>query len=388
MPIHRILVGSHTDQIHLVEFDSSTPSLTVKHSLALRAQPSWIVLSPTHTGLCYVNGWVDDLFFAVRFDAGKGFEVLAQAKAGGGGPTHMEVTPDGKALISVNYRSGSIVYTPLSADGLFAQPAPSPNHVHAFVFPYSEVTHERQDGAHSHHLVALGDDWLVPDLGSDRVWRMRWEGNTADGKWTVVEEYERPQYEGPRHGVKHPDGKHLYIVNELAASVSVLSLPSSSSSPSSAALKTLASASVLPPDLRGAPRADPFDLTPSTILFLAPLPSAPADSPSTLLISNRNAPASLAPEGDTLALFSIAADAPAQLGEATFVHGAGRHLRGVAAGPPAGEEKERFVLVTGRDEGAMSVYERTEDGGLKCVLAHVLEEEEKPVSVLWLPAQE
>lgn len=104
MPIHHIIVGTHSDQIHLVEFDSSAPSLAVKHSLKLRDQPSWIVLSPTHKGLCYVNGWVDDVLFAVRFDADEGFEVLGEARAGGGGPTHMEVTPDGKALLSVNVR--------------------------------------------------------------------------------------------------------------------------------------------------------------------------------------------------------------------------------------------------------------------------------------------
>ncbi|GAA6051409.1 hypothetical protein JCM3770_000504 [Rhodotorula araucariae] len=388
MPLHHILIGSHTDQIHLIEFDSTTPTLTLKHSLALRPQPSWIVLSPTHPGLCYVNGWVDDVFFAVRFDADDGFEVVGHADAGGGGPTHMEVTPDGRALISVNYRSGSVVYTPLRLDGLFAQAAPTPNQVHAFVFPHSEITHVRQDGAHSHHLVSLGEDWLVPDLGSDRIWRMRWEGNAVDGVWTVVEAYERPQYEGPRHGVKHPDGKHLYLVNELAASISVLSLPPPSWPSPSARFETLASASVLPPSLRGVPRADPFDLTPSTILLLAPLATSSAGKAHTLVVSNRNAPAALAPEGDTLALFSVPTDAPAQLGEPAFVHGAGRHLRGVAAGPPTGADRERFVLVAGRDEGAMSVYERMADGGLRGLLAHALPQVEKPVAALWLPTHE
>lgn len=115
MAIQQIIVGTHSDKIHLVEFDSSAPSLTVKHSLKLRDQPSWIVLSPTHPGLCYVNGWVDDLFFAVRFDAETGFEVLDQARAGGGGPTHMEVTPDGKALLSVNVCTSILVRCPLRA---------------------------------------------------------------------------------------------------------------------------------------------------------------------------------------------------------------------------------------------------------------------------------
>ncbi|GAA5933827.1 hypothetical protein JCM3775_000296 [Rhodotorula graminis] len=384
MPVHHILVGTHSDQIHLVEFDSSAPSLTVKHSLQLRDQPSWIALSPTHPGLCYVNGWVDDVLYAVRFDAVEGFEVLGEARAGGGGPTHMEVTPDGKALLSVNYRSGSLVHTPLLDDGLFAQTEPTPNQIHSFAFPRTEVTHPRQESAHPHHLVPLDGDWLVPDLGSDKIWQMRWVGEAQTGTWEVVREFELEQYDGPRHGVKSADGKHLYLVNELVATVSVLALPTSSTDE----LSTLSSAPVLPPYLRDVARADPYDLIPCTILLLSPLPSAPPNFPSTLLISNRNAPQSLAPDGDTVVSFSVAPDAPAQLGEGAFIHGAGRHLRGMAAGPPAGDERERWVLVMGRDEGGMSVYEREADGTMTRVLANVLGEVEKPVAAVWLPSRE
>ncbi|GAA5891628.1 hypothetical protein JCM8208_007349 [Rhodotorula glutinis] len=384
MPVHHILVGTHSDQIHLVEFDSSSPSLTVLHSLKLRDQPSWIVLSPTHSGLCYVNGWVDDVCYAVRFDVVEGFEVLGEARAGGGGPTHMEVTPDGKALSSVNYRSGSLVYTPLLDDGLFAQPSPFPNQIHHFAFSRTEATHPRQESAHPHHLVPLGDDWLVPDLGSDRIWQMRWVGEAQEGTWDVVREFEREQYDGPRHGVKSADGKHLYLVNELAATVSVLALPSSPTD----GLSTLSSAPVLPPYLRDVARSDPYDLIPCTILLLSPLPSTSADAPSTLLVSNRNAPLALAPDGDTIVSFSIPPNAPALLGEPTFLHGAGRHLRGMAAGPPDGDERERFVLVMGRDEGGMSVYERRVDGTLCRVLGNVLSEVEKPVAAVWLPSRE
>lgn len=179
-------------------------------------------------------------------------------------------------------------------------------------------------------------------------------------------------------------GRHLYLVNELAATVSVLKLPYSPTDD----LSTLSSASVLPPNLRGVTRADPYDLIPCTILLLSPLASAPPNSPSTLLVSNRNAPVALAPDGDTLVSFSLAPDAPAQLGEGTFVHGARRHLRGMAAGPPGGDERERWVLVMGRDEGGMSVYERRVDGTLSRVLANVLCEVEKPVAAVWLPSQE
>lgn len=70
------------------------------------------------------------------------------------------------------------------------------------------------------------------------------------------------------------------------------------------------------------------------------------------------------------------------------MHGAGRHLRGMAAGPPGGDERERWVLVMGRDEGGMSMHERRVDGALSRVLSNVLCEVEKPVAAVWLPSQE
>lgn len=107
------------------------------------------------------------------------------------------------------YRSGSLVFTPLLDDGLFAQASPSPNHVHHFAFPRAEVTHPRQESSHPHHLIPFGDDWLVPDLGSDKIWQMKWVGRAKSGRWEVVREFEREQYDGPRHGVKSADGASL-----------------------------------------------------------------------------------------------------------------------------------------------------------------------------------
>lgn len=68
------------------------------------------------------------------------------------------------------------------------------------------VTHPRQESSHPHHLIPLGDVWLVPDLGSDKIWQMKWVDDAQSGTWEVVREFEREQYDGPRHGVKSPDG--------------------------------------------------------------------------------------------------------------------------------------------------------------------------------------
>lgn len=100
MAVHQLVVGTHGSSIHLVEFDPSSSSLVVRHSLRLREQPSWITPSPTVPGLLYVNAWVDDRIYAVQLSEAKGFEVRSETAAGGGGPTHFVV--DGNALLAVN----------------------------------------------------------------------------------------------------------------------------------------------------------------------------------------------------------------------------------------------------------------------------------------------
>jgi 6-phosphogluconolactonase len=63
---------------------------------------------------------------------------------------------------------------------------------------------------------------LVPDLGADRI--ARYVLNTADGKLSTATpaEIRLPPGSGPRHLVPSADGKRLYILSELANTVTVV----------------------------------------------------------------------------------------------------------------------------------------------------------------------
>ncbi len=99
-------------------------------------------------------------------------------------------------------------YLPLSTDGTFSQSKPSPTQIHTFPHSPPAISNERQDdGAHPHHIIQLPDsrDVLVPTLGSDKVWWMRWRD--GDGGWEVVDRLDTPGGSGPRHGVLDAKGE-------------------------------------------------------------------------------------------------------------------------------------------------------------------------------------
>jgi hypothetical protein len=333
---------------------------------------------------------------------------------------------------SVQYRGGTLVRHPLLLSGLFSFPSPLPNHVHHFHYPLSTPPHSRQDSSHPHQIIPISQDgktFLGTDLGTDRLIELRWEGAEDNGSWNELRQYSVEAQNGPRHGVKQgafssflffallppflshlhfapslailsyldayaifsPSGSLLYLVNEIAATVSVHPLPAPStalnaSSISPTHLPSIATFAVLPPNLRDAPRVGGFDRIPSTILLLDPRPDAPPNSPSTLLISHRNAPPELSPEGDTFLQYSVHPTEPTKLVDPIFHSGAGLHIRGLSAGPTAGAEKECFVLALGRDYGGLSMYERKKDGSLQLIVKNALGQEiEKPVVAVWLP---
>lgn len=118
-----------------------------------------------------------------------------------------EVSPEaGRSyLTSSEYGSGSAVYIPLSEDGLFKRDASGEVLVSTYHLPRDATPrpHGRQDAPHAHQIVIHGDEVIVPDLGSNAVWRL----HVVDGKWKnrgSIPAYE--EGDGPRHVAIHPDG--------------------------------------------------------------------------------------------------------------------------------------------------------------------------------------
>ena len=77
---------------------------------------------------------------------------------------------------------------------------------------------DRQATSHHHSCVFYGDKLYVPDLGTDKIDIY----NYKNGKLTFAEYIQLKRGSGPRYTIIHND--HIYIINELSSSLSVIDL--------------------------------------------------------------------------------------------------------------------------------------------------------------------
>jgi 6-phosphogluconolactonase len=121
----------------------------------------------------------------------------------------------GKNVLVANYGGGSIASLPVQADGSLGAASAFIQH------QGSSVNRQRQDAPHAHgiYLDAANRFAFVPDLGLDKV--MVYKFDPAKG--TLVAN-DPPSASvkpgsGPRHFALHPAGRHAYVINEMACTV-------------------------------------------------------------------------------------------------------------------------------------------------------------------------
>jgi 6-phosphogluconolactonase len=115
----------------------------------------------------------------------------------------------------VNYGSGSVAVYPVDSDGRLGELADHVQHTG------SGPNAERQESAHSHMagIDPVTGDVLVCDLGSDTIFTYALDGA---GRLIPKERLKQAPGAGPRHLAFHPDGRHLFMTNELGGTVTAL----------------------------------------------------------------------------------------------------------------------------------------------------------------------
>ena len=154
--------------------------------------------------------------FAVNRRSGQ-LSLLNQQPSGGLGPCHLALDSQGRCLLVANYGSGSIAALPVRRDGSLGEPGSMIQHIGASVNP------QRQAGPHAHFIVADPQDRfaLCCDLGLDQVLVYRLDPKRAtlvanDPPFATV----KPGA-GPRHLAFAPNGKFVFVINELDSTITV-----------------------------------------------------------------------------------------------------------------------------------------------------------------------
>jgi 6-phosphogluconolactonase len=221
--------GTGSKGIYVSRFDPASGKLSAAELAVETKNPSFLAIHPSRHFL-YSVGEIDE-FNGKRSGAVSAFEMEADGKltmlnqqpSGGAGPCHLAVDGTGKCVLVANYGSGSFAALPIEADGRLTEPIVTIQHRGSSVNP------QRQSGAHAHFITTDPNNRfaLACDLGLDKVFVYRLNTGIPgslpvlvanDPPWAAV----KPG-SGPRHLAFHPNGRYVYLVNEMGWSLTAFS---------------------------------------------------------------------------------------------------------------------------------------------------------------------
>lgn len=214
VPVYFGTGGPGAKGIYRSTFDTSSGKLTPAELAAEVGSPGFLTLHPAGDKLYAVAnfpGGPGAIGYTIKADGG--LEVINSSPTGDGGGAHIAVHPSGKFLLTAQYGGGSTALFPLDSAGkLGAAQLIKHQGGSGVVKPVQEKPH-----AHWAGFSPDGRYALVPDLG-------------LDGIVIYKINLEKPSIErhgfaasvpggGPRHMRFSPDGKFIYLLNELSLSV-------------------------------------------------------------------------------------------------------------------------------------------------------------------------
>ena len=226
-----VYVGTYTGGtsaskgIYRLRLDLATGALTEAGPPTETGSPSFLALHPSGRYLYAVNesgGPTKDEggVSAFRVDAKTGaLTPLNQQSSRGGGPCHLALDAKGRYVLVANYGGGSVAVLPVQPDGRLSVATTFVQHAGHGADP------GRQKGPHAHwvDLDQANRFALVADLGLDEVLVYRFD--PAKGSLTPNQPPAArvAPGAGPRHAAFHPDGRHLYVINEMQSTVTAFS---------------------------------------------------------------------------------------------------------------------------------------------------------------------
>lgn len=232
--------------IYLLRLDSGSGALSVLGHTPGVKNPSYLAIAPSQRHLYAVQETLagnEPAVHAFSLDPASGaLDHLNQQPSHGVLPCHVSVSDNGNYVFVANYQDGVIAVYSIHADGRLGAASDIIRHHGSSVNPV------RQQGPHAHCMFTAPDKRCVLscDLGLDKIMIYRLEqtsGRLLAGDPAWVNTYPGA---GPRHLAFHPRGRHVFVINELDASIIVYAY-------NDGALAPLQSISTLPAGYTGAP---------------------------------------------------------------------------------------------------------------------------------------
>ncbi len=248
-----LFVGTYTrrgaEGIYTLSLDPATGDLQPVGLTRGIPDPAFLDISPDGRHLYSVSEVVEfdgkktGALYAYAIDPQTHELAFINAESSGApGPCHVSVDPTNRTVLAANYTGGSAIAFPIREDGGLGPLQSLIQHEGNSINP------DRQEAPHAHSIKPSPDNRFAfcPDLGTDKVMVYRFDAASAtltpnDPAFAPIE----PGH-GPRHLSFHPNGRFLYVINELGSSISAFTYRAETGT-----LEPIHRVSTLPEDYRG-----------------------------------------------------------------------------------------------------------------------------------------
>jgi 6-phosphogluconolactonase len=218
-----IYTGTFTSEgaegIYLCEFNNLTGEISLVKTIKGIDNPSFLKVSPDKKLLYAVTrppvaaeesgGYVN----AYRIQPDGNLQFINKQVSNGADPCHVDISGNGKFVAVANYGGGSISLYEVDKNGGL-KPAIS---IIKNKGSGPDKTRQKAPHAHSVKFSPDGNQVFSADLGTDQlnIFHLNKKKlNPAKQAYVKV-----APGAGPRHFVLHPDGKIIYVINELNSTI-------------------------------------------------------------------------------------------------------------------------------------------------------------------------
>ncbi len=337
-----LFIGTYTSGgskgIYVYNFNSQTGEAKWVSNTDSAANPSFLTIAPDGKHVYAVNEISRaqaGLVAAYTFDPASGkLNLINRVSSGSENPCHISITKNGKWLAVANYTGGSLAAFPINPDGSIQ---PFAQHI---IHNGKSVNPDRQEKAHVHSVFFSPDEkyLFTPDLGMDQITSYQFHPNNKEPLSSaamplVVAE----PGSGPRHLDFSPNGKFMYVIEEMGGSVSAYAY-------NNGVAKKIQRIATHPADFKGQPGSADIHISPDGKFLYA---------------SNRG-------DENNIAIFSVAADG--KLTSVGYQSTMGMQPRNFMIDPTG-----NFLLAANQKTSNIVIYKRDKATGLLKVLPKQLE---------------
>ena len=207
--------------IYHSSLDLENGKLTSSKLAAEISGPGFLAMHPTKEVLYAVGTPIDGKPSVVAYEINHdkksvGLRLMNAVEINDGGAAHVAVDKTGKILLTAQYGGGSVAVFRLADDGSVKERTQLVEHEGA-----SDGVPGRQKSPHPHWVGFSPDNQyaFVPDLAMDQVVIYR-----VDLEKALLKPHGHAKSlvgSGPRHMKFHPNGKWVYVLNEITLSVTM-----------------------------------------------------------------------------------------------------------------------------------------------------------------------